>query len=161
MAKAMVPTATTISGAFARPGGAEDLYAFRTPTLLNVEVTGPYGHDGAYDTLEGIVRHHLNPAAAVRSYDPGRLDPAVKTTHLVPNTQRALAKLAADRRMGRTPLQDVDLTPSQVDDLVSFLRSLTDPCVKSPSCLAPWIPDDLDGDPDGLRLRATIPSLTP
>ena len=148
-------------GRFRETGRAEDLYAFRTPTLLNVEVTGPYGHDGAYDTLEGIVRHHLNPAAAVRSYDPGRLDPAAKTTHLVPNTQRALAKLAADRRMGRTPLQEVDLTPGQVDDLVSFLLSLTDPCVKSPSCLAPWIPDDLDGDPDGLRVHATIPSLTP
>ena len=97
----------------------------------------------------------------MRSYDSGRLDPAAKTTHLVPNTQRALAKLTADRRMGRTPLKDVDLTLSQVDDMVSFLRSLTDPCVKSSSCLAPWIPDDLDGDPDGLRVRATIPSLTP
>ena len=79
----------------------------------------------------------------------------------MPNTQRALAKLAADRRLGRTPLQDVDLTPSQVDDLISFLLSLTDPCVKSPSCLAPWILDDLHGDPDGLRVRAIIPSLTP
>jgi cytochrome c peroxidase len=97
----------------------------------------------------------------VQSYDPGRLDPAAKTTHLVPNTQRALAKLGADRRMDRTPLQDVDLTPSQVDDLESFLRSLTDPCVKNARCLAPWIPDQVDGDPDGLRLRAIIPSLTP
>ncbi len=36
----------------------EDQYSFRTPTLLNVEVTYPYGHDGAYLTLEGIVRNH-------------------------------------------------------------------------------------------------------
>jgi cytochrome c peroxidase len=126
-----------------------------------VEVTGPYGHDGAYATLEGIVRHHLNPAAGVSSFDPGQLDPAARTAHLAPNTQRALAKLAADRLAGRTPLRDVELSSSQVSDLVSFLLTLTDPCVKSPSCLAPWIPDTLDGDPDGLRLRARMALPSP
>ena len=144
-------------GRFRETGRPEDLYVFRTPSLLNVEVTGPYGHDGAYATLEDIVRHHLDPAAAVQAYDPARLDPAAKATHLVLNTHRALDKLAADRKAGRTPLQDVALASSQVEDLVSFLLTLTDPCVKSPSCLAPWIPDDLTGDPDGLRLRAVLP----
>ncbi len=148
-------------GRFRETGRPGDLYAFRTPTLLNVEVTGPYGHDGTYDTLEGVVRHHLNPAAAVKAFDPGQLDPAAKTAHLALNTQRALNKLAADQRAGRTPLQVVKLSSSQVGDLVSFLRTLTDPCVKSPSCLAPWIPDDLDGDPDGLRLRARVALPSP
>ncbi len=32
-----------------------DRYKFRTPTLLNVEVTGPWGHAGAYTTLENMV----------------------------------------------------------------------------------------------------------
>ncbi|MGB3553019.1 MAG: cytochrome c peroxidase, partial [Jannaschia sp.] len=39
----------------------EDAYRFRTPMLRNVELTGPWGHNGAYGTLEGIVRHHLDP----------------------------------------------------------------------------------------------------
>jgi cytochrome c peroxidase len=38
-----------------------DRYRFRTPTLRNVALTGPWGHDGAYDSLEAIVRHNLNP----------------------------------------------------------------------------------------------------
>jgi cytochrome c peroxidase len=145
-------------GRYRETGRPEDLYAFRTPALLNVEVTGPYGHDGAYETLEGIVRHHLDPVAAVESFDPRLVDPAAKTTHIALNTQRALAKLAADRQVGRTPLQDVELAPGQVDDLVSFLLTLTDPCVKNPSCLAPWIPDATDANPDGLRVEARLPS---
>ncbi len=40
-------------------GDPAERYRFRTPTLRNVALTGPWGHDGAYDTLEGIVRHHL------------------------------------------------------------------------------------------------------
>jgi cytochrome c peroxidase len=141
-------------GRFRATGRPEDMYAFRTPTLLNVAATGPYGHDGAYATLEGIVRHHLNPEAAVAAFDPTQLDPAARTTHWAENTQRAVAKLAADRRAGRTPLQDVTLSNAQVADLVSFLHTLTDPCVLDPVCLARWIPGADDSDPDGLRLRA-------
>ncbi len=140
-------------GRFRATGRPEDLYAFRTPTLLNVAVTAPYGHDGAYATLEDIVRHHLDPAAALAAFDPAQLDPAVRTSHWVANTQRALAKLTQDRRAGRLPLPEVRLTDAQVADLVSFLHALTDPCVLDPACLAPWIPKADDGDPDGLRLR--------
>ena len=48
----------------------EDAYAFRTPMLRNVALTAPYGHNGAYPTLEGIVRHHLNPVAAFEAWTP-------------------------------------------------------------------------------------------
>jgi cytochrome c peroxidase len=131
-----------------------DRYAFRTPTLLNVEETGPYGHDGAYATLEGIVRHHLNPAEAVQRYDLAQLDPGVQTQRTAELTARALAKLAEDRRLERTTLQDVRLTDRQVQDLIAFLLTLTDPCVKDPACLAPWLPTPGEADPDGQRLVA-------
>ena len=131
-----------------------DRYAFRTPTLLNVEVTGPYGHDGAYATLEGIVRHHLNPAEAVQHYDATQLAPGVQTQRTAELTAKALAKLAEDRRLERTTLQDVRLTDRQVQDLIAFLQTLTDPCVKDPACLAPWLPAPGEPDPDGLRLSA-------
>jgi cytochrome c peroxidase len=42
-------------GRFRESNDSADKYRFRTPTLLNVEVTGPWGHAGAYTTLEGIV----------------------------------------------------------------------------------------------------------
>ena len=35
----------------------------------NITDTGPYGHDGAYATLEAVVRHHLDPVAGLMGYD--------------------------------------------------------------------------------------------
>lgn len=131
----------------------KDLYAFRTPMLLNVEVTGPYGHDGAYLTLEGIVRHHLNPAAAVTIYDFSTIEPDMHVEHAWFNTQQALNKLLADRAEGLPTIEDVELSDEQVSNLISFLYALTDPCVKDPECLAPWIPSPSDRDPDRLRVE--------
>jgi cytochrome c peroxidase len=55
-------------GRMAESDRLEDAYRFRTPMLRNVALTGPWGHNGAYATLEGIVRHHLDP---VRHWKPG------------------------------------------------------------------------------------------
>jgi cytochrome c peroxidase len=38
---------------------------FRTPSLRNVEVTGPYMHDGHIDNLRDAIRHAGNPSAEV------------------------------------------------------------------------------------------------
>jgi cytochrome c peroxidase len=47
----------------------EDAYAFRTPMLRNVALTAPYGHNGAYNTLQSIVRHHLDPVGMMARGD--------------------------------------------------------------------------------------------
>src|ERR1051325_12063221 len=46
-----------------------DKFKFRTPSLRNVELTGPYGHDGAYPTLETVIQHHLNPIKGLNNYN--------------------------------------------------------------------------------------------
>ncbi|MBV7331534.1 cytochrome-c peroxidase [Chloroflexi bacterium TSY] len=131
-------------GRFRETGLPEDLYAFRTPSLINVAVTAPYGHDGAYRTLEGIVRHHLNPAEALAAYDYSQLDAGVQTEYCVENTRKALAQIA-DR-------QPINLSNQDVDDLVAFLQALTDPCVEDPACLSPWMPTQSDLSVEEFRL---------
>ena len=42
--------------------------------LLNVAVTGPYGHAGGYNNLHDVIRHHLNPRAAIEGYDLNQLE---------------------------------------------------------------------------------------
>ncbi len=140
-------------GRFAISKNPADRYAFRTPTLLNVEVTGPYGHDGAYTTLEGIIRHHLNPKQAVANYDTTQLDDNIDTSALQQHTRKALNKLDYQRRHAneKPVLRNVALSDQAVDQLLAFLQALTDPCVKTPACLAAWIPPD-EGDHSPLRL---------
>ncbi len=128
-------------------------YAFKTPTLLNVEVTGPWGHSGAYTTLEGIVRHMVDPQSAVEEYDITQLNQPIMTNNTVSNTAKVLTKLQADRALGISVHKSSIATDENIADLVEFLKSLTDPCVKDRECIGKWIPDNVSG-PDGLQLNA-------
>jgi len=148
------PTGDDDFGRFRETLNPEDKYAFRTSNLLNLNVSGPYGHTGAYTTLEGVVRHHLDPVLAFENYDISQLDPSIQITNMVPNTRNAQAQLAANRATGMQALQNVSLTDEQVNDLLAFLDTLNDPCVTDRDCLSFWIPTPDIIDPDGLRITA-------
>jgi cytochrome c peroxidase len=45
-------------GRSARTGRWRDLYAFKTPTLRNIALTGPYFHDGSSETLADVVERY-------------------------------------------------------------------------------------------------------
>ncbi|MFK7741419.1 MAG: cytochrome-c peroxidase [Planctomycetota bacterium] len=45
------------TGRMKMTGAETDKYMFKVPTLLNVEKTAPYYHDGSYATLEEAVKH--------------------------------------------------------------------------------------------------------
>lgn len=145
-------------GRAAVTGEAADMYRFRTPSLLNVEVTGPWTHAGAYTSLEAVVRHHLDPQFAINNFDYNQLAQSgiQNLDKMTANTQKALNALQASRDAGEEGvLQDVDLTDQEVAQLVKFLKALTDPCVKSRACLAPWIANEVDDeDPNGDLLIA-------
>ncbi|MGB0850130.1 MAG: cytochrome-c peroxidase [Bacteroidia bacterium] len=42
-------------------GNSEDDCRFKTPSLRNVEVSGPYMHDGRFNSLEEVVQFYLSP----------------------------------------------------------------------------------------------------
>lgn len=51
-------------------GKASDDYCFRTPPLRNVAATGPWFHNGAYNNLRDVIRHHANPTRGFLAYNP-------------------------------------------------------------------------------------------
>lgn len=133
----------------------EDMFKFRTPTLLNVTETGPWSHAGAYTSLEAVVRHHLNPHDAIENYDVSQLTQIgiQNLDSITAKSEPILKKLAEDRTLNKSVLQNVKLKDSEVKELLSFLETLTDPCVKDRECLEPWIPT-LNADPNGKQLDA-------
>ncbi|MEM7720104.1 MAG: cytochrome c peroxidase [Pseudomonadota bacterium] len=103
----------------------EDAYRFRTPMLRNVSLTAPYGHNGAYPTLEAMVRHHLDPVGARDSWQ--RADaklPEVpwlaQVDFIVQSDQREMA-----RQAGVLDIQPRHMSDADVAALVTFLESLT------------------------------------
>jgi cytochrome c peroxidase len=126
--------------------GAASFYqfAFRVPPLRNVELTAPYMHDGAYRTLEAVVRHYTNPDSAQRNYDVSQLDPALRGTHHGDDaTIAAVNRTLAFQLQGNT----LKLSDEERHLLVEFLKSLTDPAAKN---LTSAIPASV---PSGLAVR--------
>ena len=103
----------------------EDAYRFRTPMLRNVALTAPYGHNGAYATLEGMVRHHLDPLEALDTWVPqaARLPRAAWLEPIDFVVQADRREMARHRRA--LDISPQSLTDTEVADLVAFLESLT------------------------------------
>ncbi|MBU2940780.1 cytochrome-c peroxidase [Lacinutrix sp. C3R15] len=77
-----------------------DLYKFKVPSLRNVEVSGPYMHDGRFTTLEVVLDFYDSGAV-----DNGNVDPLL---------------LRADGTYG------ISLNDYEKESLISFLKTLTD-----------------------------------
>jgi cytochrome c peroxidase len=110
-------------GRFRVTGRVEDLYAFRTPSLRNIELTGPYGHAGAHKDLAAFVADHADPAKSLFTYDRTQavLPTFAKEDFSVMNDPEQLRAIAAAVTASPVSLSDVD-----VDALVAFLGTLTD-----------------------------------
>jgi cytochrome c peroxidase len=107
-----------------------DRYRFRTPSLRNVVLNGPWGHAGAYDDLETVVRHHLEPVRHLRAYyelyrDQARLplddELALLDFRIVADPDR-IAFIE-----DKIELPVIRLDDDEVDEILAFLHALTDP----------------------------------
>ena len=75
---------------------------FRVPTLRNIAKTGPYMHNGIFNTLQEVMDFY-NSRDTNPLQDPAEVD--VNKDTLIGNLQ---------------------LTQSEIDDVIAFLNTLTD-----------------------------------
>ena len=104
-------------------GAEEDEFAFRTPPLRNVMLTGPWMHNGAITSMEDVIRHLFDPSNSLANYDVTQLDPLLQpTVRLEPAVIDALTQTL-------DPLLPIgeELTDDKLNDLMAFLFSLTSP----------------------------------
>ena len=103
----------------------EDAYRFRTPSLRNVALTAPYGHNGSYAKLQGIIRHHLDPINSLQNWDPSQVIlPKAKWLEDIDFVVLA-DRLERERLKSRLDIDPIDLSDEEVSDLVSFMHALT------------------------------------
>ncbi len=103
----------------------EDAYRFRTPSLRNVALTAPYGHNGAFATLEAMIRHHADPLASRARWRPAdaRLPdvPWLAAGDFVIRQDR----FEMQRQKARLDIHPAALSATEIADLVAFLQALT------------------------------------
>ncbi len=151
-------------GRWASTRKEEDKYAFRVPSLLNIGLTMPYGHAGTFDLLQDAIRYHANPRQGIEEYDfslsgLAQYQGSLSYDYAQEHTRKALN---ANSFLNAEPLlPGRPLTGREISDLTSFLRSLTDDCVRNHACRNQWTPA-LTEDPDGnLLVRGENPIAQP
>jgi cytochrome c peroxidase len=103
-------------------GRSSDRYAFRTSPLRNVELTGPYGHDGAFTDLRAFVDHYSESDTKLRAFTTAGLESLLQPT-LRPTADDILATRD-------TLLRGVVFAPQTIDEVASFMTALTDPAAR-------------------------------
>ncbi len=112
-------------GRLAESDRLEDSYRFRTPSLRNVSLTAPYGHNGAYATLEGIIKHHLNPLESLENWNSSQL--------ILPEFEKVEGvdfiihsdSLEMARYKQYVDIEPINLEENEIQALISFLNTLT------------------------------------
>ena len=85
-------------------GNEYDMGKFKVPSLRNVAVSGPYMHDGRFDTLEEVIEH----------YSSG--------VQFNPNLDFRLRTIAS----GSGAARPLNLSETQKEGILAFLQTLTD-----------------------------------
>jgi cytochrome c peroxidase len=126
-------------GRMRETGVPSDKYAFRTPALRNVELTGPYGHDGAFFSLRDFVDHYSESAIKLMNFNVAQLEPALQAKVLP--TQAEILKT-------RDPLlTGVVFSDQVVDEVTEFMKALTDPAARNLQGVVPGrVPSGLSVD---------------
>ena len=105
-------------------GSLDDAFAFRTPSLRNVVHTAPYGHSGAYRTLEAVIAHHADAKQALATYDRTQAvfpDFTAKTDFAALDDARHMAEIAEAITLPQNPLTQKDIA-----SIIAFLKTLDD-----------------------------------
>ena len=168
-----LPARTEDEGRYRVTFDPADRFAFRAPSLRNVALTGPWGHSGAFDSLEAMVRHHLDPGASLTAFrtadaalprldrvkrlaargsdlgfvalEPGRRAAFDRRDGWVMGTPALRGRIAAANQLAPTVLTD-----RQIDQLLAFLDALTDPSAANRQHMIPArVPSGLPPQPAG------------
>lgn len=106
-------------GVFEITGILEDSGRFKAPTLRNIAVTAPYMHDGSLETLDDVIDHYARGGTL---------------TEDGPN-----AGDGAQNRFKSEFVNGFELSESEREDLLNFLRALTDEeFLNNPAHSDPW-----------------------
>lgn len=99
----------------------EDVGKFKAPTLRNIAVTAPYMHDGSITTLSEAIDHYASGGRNVKS--------------------GSRAGDGSENPNKSEFVKGFHLSPQEKEDLLAFLRSLTDQTLlNNPKLSNPWAP---------------------
>lgn len=102
-----------------RVKSAVDIGKIKVPTLRNIAITGPYMHNGYFQTLRGVVNFYS-------SRDTRNVCGKPLTNETQALKQRCWPEPEVGNNVNHAELGALNLSASEINDLVAFLKTLTD-----------------------------------
>lgn len=133
-------------GLFLQTQKVEDIYKFKTPPLRNVEVTGPWMHNGFFSNLKSLIKHHTAPQESfldcLESPEKHVKSPLLlESLDRNPRTNQLRVDLVDHILLNVEPLNDIE-----VEQVYSFLLTLTDLSFESKDLIPDKVPSGLPLD---------------
>lgn len=106
-------------------GNPDDAYKFRTPSLRNIALSGPYGHNGAFPTLKDMIRHMADPQASHADWRPEMAE--LPQVAWLQNADFGVMSDADEtaRILGNLEISPIGVSETDLSDLEAFLNALT------------------------------------
>ncbi|MCS6766666.1 MAG: hypothetical protein MO847_09820 [Candidatus Protistobacter heckmanni] len=103
---------------------------FKTPTLRNVALRKVFFHNGVFRSLDEVMRFYVERDREPRKWYPRGADGGVRRfDDLLPaHAENVNVEQPFDRKPGDPPA----LTPAEIEDVIAFLRTLTDADLQRP-----------------------------
>lgn len=125
-------------GRFRETKNPKDKYRFLTPTLRNIALSPPFGHAGTFESLEDVVKAHFmadgGHSLMVReNLRVPTLNEDISSIDFLCLDDYFIRAQIISSRDSRVP----ELNQKEVDDIVSFLHTLTDQSALDRSTLIP------------------------
>ena len=99
--------------------------AFKVPTLRNIDKTAPYFHNGHFNTLKEVLGFYVRRDTNPEEWYPKNPDGSVRKFDDLPIQLRGNVNISEgpyNRRPGMSPA----LSEPEIDDVIAFLKTLTD-----------------------------------
>lgn len=102
-------------------------FFFKTPSLINVALTAPYYHNGAFRTIREVLNHYNNIEKSLRSFSLDNRKGEFPVEMEVRNSEDDLNGILTSIEAGFLR-RGLGLSSAELDDLEAFLtEALTDP----------------------------------
>lgn len=111
---------------------AIDRFQFRTPPLRNVTLTGPWGHNGIFNSLDEVIRHHFIPIPLMYEAQKNRPREAEIAGRLLRYRSPILAEI-------------YPISANEIGALMAFLEALeSDPVLSNNEALPDAVPSGMN-----------------
>jgi cytochrome c peroxidase len=100
---------------------AKDMYKFKTPSLREISLTGPYFHNGVFENLSRAVEHCANPVESLKKLSLTEMKDEIRRMNFTQNQNDNNRRVEA---YNNQEVGSVQLSKKEIEQITAFLYEM-------------------------------------